>query len=60
MPGIEWATAFSVSQRFIEVNALQKSICKIPEELDEVSIPLLEMRFEFTKFDLERALDNRF
>ena len=38
MPGIELATAFGISLRFTELNALKKSICKMPEELDEVSI----------------------
>ena len=38
MPGLELVTVFSISLRFIEINALQKSICKIPEEMDEVSI----------------------
>ena len=42
MPGIELATVFSISLRFIELNALQKSICKIPEELDDVSISSCE------------------
>ena len=36
MPDIELATAFNISLSFIELKALQKSNCKIPEELDEV------------------------
>ena len=46
MPGIEFATAFSISLRFIELNALQKSIFKIPEELDEVNIFSYEILVE--------------
>ena len=49
MPCIELATVFSISLRFIELNALQKSICKIPEELDEVSIFSYEILVECTK-----------
>ena len=37
MPGIELAMAFSISLRFIELKALQRSIRKIPDEFDEVS-----------------------
>ena len=47
MPGIEFATAFSISLRVIELNALRKSICKIPEELDEVNIFSYEILVEF-------------
>ena len=36
MPDIEMATIFSISLRFVELNALQKSISKIGEEIDEV------------------------
>ena len=37
MPGVNLATAFSISLRFIDFNALQKSNRKIREEIDEVS-----------------------
>ena len=47
MPGIELATIFSISLRFIELNALQKSNCKIPVELDELSIFSYEILVEY-------------
>ena len=46
MPGIELLTAFCISLRLVELNAMQKSICKKPQELDEVSIFTYEILVE--------------